>query len=71
MDEFLQKIAELLEVDPSELKGDVNFKDLPTWDSLAQLSFLALAQDDYGRDLTNESVKASQTIKDLFELVTK
>lgn len=71
MDEFVQKIAELLDVDTSDLTADVNFKDLPTWDSLAQLSFLALAQDDYGRNVTNESVKASQTIRDLFELVTK
>lgn len=69
MHNFIEQIAEILEISPSELTDDIKFKDLPAWDSLAQLSFLVLAQDEYGRNLTNESVKAAQTIQDLFKLV--
>ncbi len=70
MNEFLEKMADILEVEANELQPDTNFRDLPTWDSLAQLSFLALAQDDYSKNLTSDNLKAANTFEDLFKLVS-
>jgi acyl carrier protein len=70
MNQFLEKMADILEVEAADLQADTNFRDLPTWDSLAQLSFLALAQDDYSKNLTSENLKAANTFEDLFKLVS-
>lgn len=69
MNQFLEKMADILEVEATDLQPDTNFRDLPTWDSLAQLSFLALAQDDYSKNLTSDNLKAANTFEDLFKLV--
>lgn len=69
MNQFLEKMADILEVEATDLQPDTNFRDLPTWDSLAQLSFLALAQDDYSKNLTSDNLKAANTFEDLFNLV--
>lgn len=70
MNQFLEKMADILEVEATELQPDTNFRDLSTWDSLAQLSFLALAQDDYSKNLTSDNLKAANTFEDLFKLVS-
>ena len=41
--EFYELLAELLEADESEINGRSMMKDLPNWDSLAVLSFIAMA----------------------------
>ena len=69
MNQFLEKMADILEVEATDLQPDTNFRDLPTWDSLAQLSFLALVQDDYSKNLTSDNLKAANTFEDLFKLV--
>lgn len=69
MNQFLEKMADILEVEGTDLQPDTNFRDLPTWDSLAQLSFLVLAQDDYSKNLTSDNLKAANTFEDLFKLV--
>jgi acyl carrier protein len=70
MNDFIEKMAEILEVDAAELSDGMKFRDLPSWDSLAQLSFLALAQDDYSKNLTSDNLKSAATFKDLYELVS-
>lgn len=70
MNQFLEKMAEILEVDASDLQPNTKFRDLSTWDSLAQLSFLALAQDDYSKSLTSDHLKSANTFEDLFQLVS-
>lgn len=69
MNQFLENMADILEVEATDLQADTTFRDLPTWDSLSQLSFLALAQDDYNKNLTSDNLKAANTFEDLFMLV--
>ena len=69
MEKFIEKMADILEVEVAELQESTILKDLSEWDSLAQLSFLVLAQDDYGKNLTSEDLKAANTLEDLFRLV--
>lgn len=71
MNDFLGKMAEILEVDVADLHASLNFRELPTWDSLAQLSFLALAQDEYNMNLTSEHLKKANTFEELYKLVSE
>jgi acyl carrier protein len=69
MDEFLEQMAEIFEVDA------VNPQDIITefeaWDSLAQLSIIALADMNYGVTITAEEVKAVQTIEGIKQLIDR
>ncbi len=69
MEKFLEDIAEILEVSESDLRLDENFKDHESWDSLAQLSFMALADDDYGIIVSHIQLEQANTFRDLFELL--
>ncbi len=69
MNDFLEKMAEILEVETSELTEDMDFKSMQSWDSLAQLSVLALAQDDYSKAITIDDLKSAKSFKELYELV--
>jgi acyl carrier protein len=63
MDELLKKIAEILEVKNVHL--DDMLHEFDTWDSLTALSIIALADSDYNKKLTNESLKEFKYVKDL------
>jgi acyl carrier protein len=69
MNQFLEKMADILEVEVTDLAASTKFRDLSGWDSLAQLSFLVLAQDDYNKALTSDHLKSATTVEDLFQLV--
>jgi acyl carrier protein len=69
MNEFFEQMAEIFEVD------SVNPQDIITefeaWDSLAQLSIIALADTGYGVTLTAEEVKEAQTIEGIKQLIAR
>lgn len=67
MDEFLSRLAEILEVD------SVNDKDVlekfDCWDSLTMLSIIALVSEVYGKQLNNKEVRDAKTIGGLKSLI--
>jgi acyl carrier protein len=67
MDDFYEKIAEILEVDvvnPSDVLAD-----FPEWDSLSVLSFIAMVGADYGVNLTAADLRGAATAQALHDLV--
>jgi acyl carrier protein len=67
MEKFIESFAEILELDESEITSDFNFQNTANWDSLAQLSLIALADDDYGVILTSDELKSIKTVEELFK----
>lgn len=66
--EFLQTMTEdIIETD-QELTMDTALADIEEWDSLALVSFIAMANTN-GKSLNQETVKTSVTIRDLYELM--
>jgi acyl carrier protein len=67
--EFYELLAELLEADESEINGRSRMKDLPNWDSLAVLSFIAMA--DCELDVVVDATKITDcvTVDDLAALL--
>ena len=68
MDAFLAKLAEIL--DEAAVGADDPLEAKAAWDSLAVLSIVALAQEDYGAVLHSNDVRSAATARKLFDLIT-
>ena len=71
MEKFKSLFAQALEMNPAEIKMEFKLKDLPTWDSIAAVSFLAMVDADYGVKLTADDIRKAVSVNDLFQLVQK
>jgi acyl carrier protein len=66
--EFLVKVSEMLEAEPA-LTGAEVLSDLGTWDSLAVMSLMALAEAECGIVLAPKDIGTCNTVNDLVALV--
>ena len=64
----LNLIEEMLEMPSGQLKGSERLQDLEQWDSLAIVSFMALADEHYEVTVKPQQILACQTVADLLEL---
>lgn len=67
-DDFLTKLAEMLELDGA-LSGEEALADLEAWDSMAVLSFMALADGEAGKTLSPADIAKAKSVSDLYALV--
>jgi acyl carrier protein len=63
MENFYVKLAEILEVD--EVKPDGILQDFENWDSLTELSVLAMMDANYGINLTTGDLRQIKTATEL------
>lgn len=69
MDIFLQNLADILDIDVEQLTIDMYLSDIEEWDSLSVISFVAMADIKYGKQLKAPDVRKLQTVQELFDLV--
>ena len=71
MNEFFKNFEELFD-EPIEkkLKEDTVFRDLDEWDSITALSLIAMLDEKYNVQISNEQLGSVLTLKELFELVS-
>jgi len=67
--EFLNELEEILELDPNSLKGDEVLSDIDEWDSLAFLSVIAMADENFDIVIEGDKLEKIQTVADLISLV--
>jgi len=63
MNEFLQQVAEILEVD--SVTPDFKFREIDDWDSMKGFSLIVLMEGDYGKSMTVAQFLACETVADL------
>jgi acyl carrier protein len=66
--EFLHNLEDLVEVDPGTLTEQMMLDEIPGWDSMAIMSFLAFADEELGGAPAPKAIKGCQTIGDLMAL---
>jgi acyl carrier protein len=66
--EFLTNLEEALESDAGTLKMETNLADLPNWDSMAVLSFMAMMDASYGVTIAPAKLADCATVADLAAL---
>jgi acyl carrier protein len=67
MNEFLKKIAEILEVESVNSADDL--RAFPQWDSLAVLSVIAMLDANYGVNLRAADLQEASSVGALWETV--
>lgn len=66
--EFLHKLEKDLEFEPETLQRGQRLVDLPLWDSMQQLVFIAKVEEYLGVVVEGEDVAKAKTVDDLLEL---
>jgi acyl carrier protein len=69
MDKFLQHLEEMLELAPGTLNPDTPLSQIPTWDSMAAVGFLALADGTYNTAVSPANIQKCKTVNELSLLV--
>lgn len=66
--DIINDLAEILEIDASELTSSTALDTIDTWDSLATISFIALVDEKTGHVLAGDDLQRAKTIGDLVAL---
>lgn len=66
-DEFIKELAGALEVDPSELRPEVELSKFEAWDSTAVLNLVVLL-DEQGVTVDEEKIPDCKTVQDVLDL---
>lgn len=69
-DEFVAEFAEIVEVEPGEISMSTALDEVQTWDSLSQVSFLALLDERFEKSVTSEELEKAKTVSDLWALAS-
>lgn len=68
-EDFVKKIAEILEVDESELAAESEFRSAtPYWSSLMGFGILVMLEEDYGYKMSVDDFLKAKTVGELYEL---
>jgi|TARA_B110000114_G_C15098173_1_gene403104 acyl carrier protein len=67
--EFLELTADALDVDVSDLSFDTKLHELDEWDSIGQLSFIGLVDDNFSIDIDLEKLTECDSISQLFDYI--
>ena len=62
--EKIALIEDVLEL-PGKLTPDTVLADLPEYDSMAKLSIIVMFDDELGKKLTGEQIRAFKTVGDM------
>lgn len=63
---FMRGLEEMLHVDANSLEGGEVLRELPGWDSLAIVEFMAFADERYSLTMAPKQITSCATIHDLF-----
>lgn len=68
--EFLAHLDEIMEQEPGTLKPGTALKDLPKWDSMTVVQFIAFSDEEFNVALPSAKLLACKTVDDLAGLLS-
>lgn len=63
--EFLDALAVILDLPEGQLTGKEVLEELPEWDSLAVISFIAFVDEEFNHIINGDSLAKAKTVDDL------
>ena len=69
--EFIEKFAEAIDIEASELTADTEFRNLDEWDSIAYISVIAMMDEEYGIQIEMPQFKQLKTLGAIAEYIEK
>ena len=67
--EVIPELENVLGLDVGTIKEEANIVDVPQWDSMAILSFIAFVEDQFNLVLEGDQIAEVKTFKELFDLI--
>ena len=67
MEKFLEFVAGVMQVDPSELSGETRFKEFKKWDSLMHMRLVMEIEEEYDVEIPIEEVPTINTLNDFYK----
>ena len=61
----LELLADTFDCEIADLNADLKLDELENWDSMTKLSLIVLMDDEFGKTLTSNEIKAFKTIGDV------
>jgi len=68
-EKFQEILKEALEADDIQLSFNDVLSDIDTWDSMSRLSLIALLDEHFEVEVSDDEFDEVETIQDLYELV--
>ena len=68
-DKKMELIADILDMDADELTPETTFASLDDWDSVAALSFIAMMDEEFGKEVKGATIKQFVTIQDALNIM--
>ena len=69
--EFIEKFAEAIDIEASELTADTEFRTLDEWDSVAYISVIAMMDEEYDIQIEMPQFKQLKTLGAIAEYIEK
>lgn len=69
--DMLRKFEEFVKAAPGSISEDTVIEDIHSWDSLKNVEFRMLVEDEFGQDLDGVKVDKAKTVGDLMDLVAE
>ncbi len=70
-EKFINDLKEAFEIEDREIQLSDKFKEYPEWDSLAQLTLVAMLDENYEVSIETDELKGINTVQDLLNEVIK
>lgn len=71
MDQFIEFVADIFEIDSSEISMDTKYDDLDVWDSLMMMRLIMETEEEYGCVIPIEKAAQITSLMDLYQLINK
>lgn len=66
--EFYRELETVLEVPKASITGSEALEDIPEWDSISAISFIAMADTKFQKQISPEALSKCLTVQDLLSL---
>lgn len=65
----MELIAEILDVDVDSIQPETVLTDLDEWDSVAYLSFMAMMDEEFDKEIKGAEIKKFVTVQDALDVM--
>ena len=65
----IELIEDLLEVDAGTISPEMQREDVENWDSMTALALIVMIDEECGRRITGNDVKAMRSVRDIMNIM--
>ncbi len=63
----MELLADILDVEVEEIKPELELSNMEEWDSIAVLSFIAMMDEEFGKEMKGSEIKQFVTVQDALD----